>query len=114
MLLLSLLSGCEGLGSLTELLWSFLSKGWLHLPGVAWGLDDTTFLRFVQETGKGKTVLRDSGPNRFTARAAAVEGELRSAWLAWRAEQIAMLHQGVARIVAAQSRVGITTSCQRH
>ncbi|MBL6711007.1 MAG: hypothetical protein ISQ10_08015 [Planctomycetes bacterium] len=78
------------------------AKGWLHLPGVAWGLDDTTFLRFVQETGKGKTVLHDSGPNRFTARAAAVEGELRSAWLAWRAEQIAMLHQGVARIVAAQ------------
>ena len=79
------------------------STGWLHLPGIAWGLDDTTFQRFVQETGKGKTVLHDSGPNRFVARAAAVEGELRSAWLAWRAEQIAMLHQGVARVVAAES-----------
>ena len=79
------------------------AKGWLHLPGVAWGLDDTTFLRFVQETGQGKTVLHDSGPNRFVTRAAAVEGELRSAWLAWRAEQIAMLHQGVARIVAAEA-----------
>ena len=78
------------------------AKGWLHLPGVAWGLDDTTFMRFVQETGQGKTVLQDSGPNRFVTRAAAVEGELRSAWLAWRAEQIAMLHQGVARIVAAK------------
>lgn len=79
------------------------AKGWLHLPGVAWGLDDTTFLRFVQETGQGKTVLHDSGPNRFVTRAAAVEGELRSAWLAWRAEQIAVLHQGVARIVAAEA-----------
>ena len=78
------------------------AKGWLHLPGVAWGLDDTTFMRFVQETGQGKTVLQDSGPNRFVTRAAAVEGELRSAWLAWRAEQIAILHQGVARIVAAE------------
>ena len=79
------------------------AKGWLHLPGVAWGLDDTTFMRFVKETGQGKTVLHDSGPNRFVTRAAAVEGELRSAWLAWRAEQIAMLHQGVARIVAAEA-----------
>ena len=93
----------RGSGVIDGIALELSAKGWLHLPGVAWGLDDTTFMRFVQETGQGKTVLHDSGPNRFVTRAAAVEGELRSAWLAWRAEQIAMLHQGVARIVAAEA-----------
>ena len=79
------------------------AEGWLHLPGVAWGLDDATFLRFVQQTGKGKHVLQDSGPNRFVTRAAAVEGELRSSWLAWRSEQIATLHQNIARTVATET-----------
>ena len=92
----------RGSGVIDGIALELSAKGWLHLPGVAWGIDDTTFMRFVQETGQGKTVLQDSGPNRFVTRAAAVEGELRSAWLAWRAEQIAILHQGVARIVAAE------------
>ena len=76
------------------------SKGWLHLPGVAWGLDDTTFQRFVQEKGKGETILSDSGPNRFLLELA-VGVAARHGWHA--CKQIAMLHQGVARIVAAES-----------
>ena len=79
------------------------AEGWLHLPGVAWGLDDATFLRFVQQTGKGEYVLQDSGPNRFVTRAAAIEGGLRPSWLAWRAEQIATLHESIADIVAAET-----------
>ena len=93
----------QGSGVIDGIAVELPADGWLHLPGVAWGLDDTTFLRFVQETGQGEAVLHDSGPNRFATRAAAVEGELRSSWLAWRAEQIARLHQGIARLVAAES-----------
>lgn len=76
-------------------------EGWLHLPGVTWGLDDVTFERFVRQTGQGKSLLIESGPERFAARAASVEGQLRSVWLSWRADQIATFHRRLASLVAA-------------
>ena len=79
-------------------------EGWLHLPGVAWGLDDVTFERFVRQTGQGKSLLVESGPGRFATRAAAVEGQLRPVWLSWRADQIATFHRRLAGLVAAANQ----------
>ena len=75
------------------------STGWLHLPGVAWGLDDITFTRFVRETAQGRDLLGAAGPDRFAARAAAVEGRLRQVWLSWRADQVATFHRQLADMV---------------
>jgi len=76
------------------------ADGWMHLPGIAWGLDDRTFARFLRETGQDDEPSA-AGPGRFAARAAAVEGRLREAWLRWRAAEVAGLHTRLAEIVAA-------------
>ena len=76
------------------------ADGWLHLPGLAWGLDDRTFSRFARESGLGDQLPTAAGPGRHAARAAAVEGPFREAWLSWRAEQVAALHARLAGIVA--------------
>jgi len=83
---------------------SLPADGWLHLPGIAWGLDDRTFARFARETGLGEQLPVAAGPQRHAARAAAVEGQFREAWLNWRAEQVAALHARLAEIVAAIDR----------
>ena len=73
-------------------------EGWLHLPGVAWGLDDVTFSRFAEEAGVPSPVSPDG--DRFAARAVAVEGPLRTAWLGWRMRQMASFHHRLADVVA--------------
>lgn len=72
--------------------------GWLHLPGVAWGLDDVTFARFAAAAGVASP---PTGADRHARRAALVEGGLREAWLAWRAREIAAFYERIAAIVAA-------------
>jgi hypothetical protein len=62
--------------------------GWLHLPGLAWGLDDATFARFMAAAG-GEDA---SGADRHAARARLVEGPLREQWLEWRAAEVARFH----------------------
>ena len=37
----------QGSGVIDGIAVELPADGWLHLPGVAWGLDDTTFLRFA-------------------------------------------------------------------
>lgn len=83
--------------------------GWLHIPGVAWGLDDATFTRFVAEAGSGveplaRPVLGASGSDvrRFAGRAALVEGPLREPWLAWREGVIAAFYARLADAIAAR------------
>ena len=71
--------------------------GWLHLPGVAWGLDDATFARFRAAAG---VVEPGAGDGRFAARAELVEGELRDRWLEWRAAEIARFHARLADVLA--------------
>ncbi len=71
--------------------------GWLHLPGVAWGLDDATFARFRAAAGVEESTV---DANRFAARAALVEGPLRERWLEWRAAEMARFHARLADIVA--------------
>lgn len=70
--------------------------GWLHLPGVAWGLDDVTFARFAAATG----VQAGDGADRYAQRAAFVSGPGREAWLAWRSHEIASFYSRLAELVA--------------
>ncbi|MFM7243702.1 MAG: hypothetical protein ACKO40_05935 [Planctomycetaceae bacterium] len=74
-------------------------EGWLHLPGVATGLDDATFARFAASLPEPIDVQQ--GDDRFAARARLVEGPLRSAWLAWRCREMAGFHARIAEAVAA-------------
>lgn len=83
--------------------------GWLHSPGVAWGLDDTTFGRFIAAAGQEAAalagpVLPGADPNGrpFEGRAALVEGPLREQWLAWREEEVAAFYARLADAVAAR------------
>ena len=72
--------------------------GWLHLPGVAWGLDDATFGRFARDVGAA--VPAASAADRFAVRAGLVEGPLRERWLEWRAAEIAGFHARLAGAIA--------------
>jgi hypothetical protein len=74
-------------------------EGWLHLPGVATGLDDATFARFA--AALPEPIDTQQGAGRFAARARLVEGPLRSAWLAWRCGEIAGFHARLAESLAA-------------
>jgi hypothetical protein len=81
--------------------------GWLHTPGVAWGLDDTTFGRFIAAAGQEAAVLAgpvlpgvDPNGRRFEGRAALVEGPLREQWLAWREAEVAAFYGRLADAVA--------------
>lgn len=72
--------------------------GWLHLPGVAWGLDDASFGRFLKAIGGTQAT---SGPDRFADRARLVEGPLREEWLAWRTGVVAGFYGRLAARIAA-------------
>ena len=79
--------------------------GWLHCPGVAAGLDDATFARFVAEAGAdveplARPALGTADGSRFAARAVLVEGPLRDRWLAWREGVVAGFHARLAEVVA--------------
>ena len=73
--------------------------GWLHFPGLAWGLDDTTFARFLAtlETPPPSP----EGDGRFADRARLVEGPLRDRWMAWRCAEVGTFHGKLAAAVAA-------------
>jgi hypothetical protein len=73
--------------------------GWLHLPGVAWGLDDATFARFLASVGAREP---EAGAERFARRAEMVEGPLREMWLEWRADAVAAFHARLAGALAEQ------------
>ena len=89
------LRGAEAVDGLAILL---PHDGWTHLPGTAWGLDDVTFSRFLDEVGGQEPI---TGPERFARRAALVEGPLREAWLEWRATVVAGFHARLAALLAA-------------
>ncbi|MFM8736018.1 MAG: hypothetical protein ACKOC8_12605 [Pirellulales bacterium] len=73
--------------------------GWLHLPGVAWGLDDVTFARFAATLPEPLAVIE--GDARFAERARLVEGPLRERWLAWRCREVGAFHGRLALALAA-------------
>jgi len=78
------------------------SDGWLHMPGVAWGLDDTTFGRFLADMKLTDMKLEEPAGDghRFATRAALVEGPMRSQWLEWRAAQTTLFWTRLAEVVA--------------
>ena len=83
--------------------------GWFHLPGVAWGLDDATFARFIAAHPTAAAAVAAAGPDamraddvRFAVRAALVEGQLRESWLDWRCAEIAAFVERLASRIAAQ------------
>jgi hypothetical protein len=85
--------------------------GWLHVPGVAWALDDTTFGRFIAAAGQEAAVLAgpvlpgvDPNGRRFEGRAALVEGPLREQWLTWREGEVAAFYGRLADAVAARKK----------
>jgi len=97
--------------------------GWLHLPGLAWGLDDATFARFGAGLGPelqplARPVLDTVDDGRFAGRAALVEGPLREQWLAWREAELAGMFGRIAAAIAARNpswtlSVGPTTLFSR-
>ena len=72
--------------------------GWLHLPGLAWPLDDETFARFAATLPSPPVA---EGEGRFGERARLVEGPFRAAWIAWRCAEVARFHARLAAAVAA-------------
>ena len=80
--------------------------GWLHLPGVAWGLDDQTFARFlVAIGGVAATPEADTEEGRFAERARLVTGDLREEWLAWRTSELTAFYARLtARATADEER----------
>ena len=72
--------------------------GWLHLPGLAWPLDDDTFARFAATLPSPPVT---EGEGRFAERARLVEGPFRDAWIAWRCGEVARFHARLAAAVAA-------------
>lgn len=67
--------------------------GWLHLPGIAWGLDDVTFGRFLATIGGAES---DTGGDRFAIRGNLVTGNLRKEWLAWRSNELTAFYARLA------------------
>ena len=72
--------------------------GWLHLPGLAWGLDDATFGRFLATLESPPPP--PEGDGRFADRARLVEGPLRDRWIAWRCHEVAGFHGRLAAAIA--------------
>ena len=72
--------------------------GWLHLPGLAWSLDDDTFTRFAATLPSPPVT---EGEGRFAERARLVEGPFHDAWIAWRCAEVARFHARLAAAVAA-------------
>jgi hypothetical protein len=67
--------------------------GWLHLPGVAWGLDDATFARFLAAIGERENA---EVADRFASRGQLVTGPLRNEWLAWRSAELGAFYARLA------------------
>ncbi|MDX2038830.1 MAG: hypothetical protein SFX72_19440 [Isosphaeraceae bacterium] len=81
-----------------------LGQGTTLLGRADSGLDDATFTRFVNETfapglARGIPGMSLEDPNRFSIRAAYVEQQGRLPWTAWRAKQVASLHQEISTAV---------------
>ena len=67
------------------------ADGYAQLPGPDWGLDDATIARFARDA---KLRVPGDGPQRFAQRSAFFAQEpQRTAWLEWRAAQLARFYR---------------------
>jgi len=69
-------------------------EGYGLLPGLAWGLDDTTVAAFTRETG---IAIEGDVSARFYDRAQQLLGPHRQKWVAWRAQQITQFYAQLAQ-----------------
>jgi hypothetical protein len=83
--------------SLRSLAVQLSSQGYGVLPGLEWGLDDTTVGRFEHDTG---IRLGANGSDRFDARLILLTGQHADAWRDWRAKQVTGFYQQMADQVA--------------
>jgi hypothetical protein len=84
-------------------------RGYAMLPGLEWGLDDTTIEHFERDTGIRLPV---DGPNRFAVRQSLLLGEHADAWRAWRAARVTQFYEQLSALVATagnQRRLLLTT-----
>jgi hypothetical protein len=84
-------------------------RGYAMLPGLEWGLDDTTIEHFERDTG---IRLSDDGPDRFAVRQSLLLGEHADAWRTWRASRVTQFYEQLAALVATpdgQRRLLLTT-----
>ncbi len=84
-------------------------NGYGMLPGLNWGLDDSTVAAFTQETG---IRLTGQGPQRFRKRAQQLLGAERERWAAWRVEQLLQFYSQLAKELQAERqdlRLTLTT-----
>jgi len=85
------------------------ADGYGVLPGIEWGIDDTTVGRFEQETG---VRLGAVGADRFAARQSLLTGKYADLWRGWRAEQVTRFYRQLAQVAAesnSQRRLLLTT-----
>ncbi len=76
-------------------------EGYGLLPGLAWGMDDTTVADFSRETGVG---LPSQGPERFRLRAEHLLGAERERWQDWRSRKLTQMYAQIAgELVATRS-----------
>ncbi|NOY43589.1 MAG: hypothetical protein GXP26_17350 [Planctomycetes bacterium] len=76
-------------------------NGYGMLPGLNWGLDDSTVAAFTQETG---IRLAGEGPLRFRDRANQLLGAERERWAAWRVKQLVEFYSQLAKELQAERR----------
>ncbi|MCH2115258.1 MAG: family 10 glycosylhydrolase [Pirellulales bacterium] len=74
-------------------------SGYGVLPGLAWGLDDTTVARFESDTG---IHVSATGPQKFRQRAGALLGEYRGEWTRWRTQELTAMYAGLAQSLTAK------------
>ncbi len=74
-------------------------NGYGVLPGLAWGMDDSTVADFMRDTG---IQVACEGPQRFQVRADKLLGEHSVPWTQWRAQELSGLYVGLAKMLSAQ------------
>ncbi len=74
-------------------------NGYGMLPGLAWGLDDSTISLFTQETGVS---LTGQGPLRFQDRAQQLQGVQREPWTSWRTERLTQFYSQLSKHLQAE------------
>lgn len=94
-------------------------SGYLQLPGLEWGCDDTTLVRFQHDTGlpsddgSADSIRNDSGKDRSARRRELLTGEGRSRWIAWRCAELAKFYRRLADVVAsAGPRSRLVLACK--
>ena len=72
------------------------ADGYAQLPSIDGGYDDDTIERYTHDT---HIEVAGEGPGRFAARAQFLNGAGKAAWLTWRANQLALFHRRMQKVI---------------